>query len=292
MIRRIILSLAALTLAIFTPLQAQAISGAYAALGDSVAAGAGLEGGTAPCYRSTASYGYTVSQSTGLPIDHLACTGAKADDGLYGEQERDGYILPAQINQAFNGGAPDLMTVTIGANDARWTQFIRQCYYIRCGYDIDTARFAAYLVDLKLELNIVMARIHALSNGNPPQVIVTGYYSPFSSASCADTENLTAQEKSWLNSRTTSLNRAIKGTVDKYSYAKFAPVSFAGHEICSVDPWIQGPTSPMPFHPTAAGQRTIANAVLGKYQQTSPPTVDTRSYRERALDWLNHFNSD
>lgn len=292
MIRGIILSVATLALALFTPLQAQATTGAYAALGDSVAAGAGLEGGVAPCYRSTAAYGYTVSQSIGLPIDHLACTGAKADEGLYDEQERDGYILPAQIDQAFNGGNPNLVTITIGANDARWTQFIRQCYYIRCGYDIDTARFAAYLVDLKLELNIVMARIHTLSNGAPPQVIVTGYYSPFSSATCTETENLTAQEKSWLNSRTNSLNRAIKGTVDKYSYAKFAPVSFAGHEICSSDPWIQGPTSPMPFHPTVAGQRTIASAVLDKYQQSSPPSVDTRSYRERALDWFNRLSSN
>lgn len=284
MIRDILLSAAMLTLTLLVPFQAGATSGAYAALGDSVAAGAGL-GGTAPCYQSAESYGYIVGRSTSLPIHHLACTGAKVDEGLYGEQTRDGYTLPAQLSQAFAGGAPSLVTITIGANDARWTQFIRQCYYIRCGYDVDTARFAAYLADLKLELNIAMARIHTLSNGTPPQVIVTGYYTPFSSVTCSDTNGLTTAEVSWLNSRTAALNEAIRGTTIKYSYAHFAPVSFAGHELCAADSWIQGPSAAMPFHPTTAGQASIASAVLATYSTPEPP--HDLSYREQFLNWLS-----
>jgi lysophospholipase L1-like esterase len=277
-----------LTLAIFSPLQARALSGTYAALGDSVAAGSGLAGSSAPCHQSTEAYGYTVGASTGLPLHHLACIGAKVDEGLYDTQTREGYILPAQIDQAFSGGTPSLITVTVGANDARWTQFIRQCYYIRCGYDIDTARYAAYLADLKLELNIAMARIHTLSAGAPPRVIVTGYYQPFSGAACTDTAGLTSDEMTWLNSRTDALNSAINGTISKYSFTNYAPVSFIGHELCSSDPWIHGPNEGLPFHPTATGQQTIAAAVLSQYASPTPPS-ENLSLRERALEWFSRY---
>lgn len=286
--RGILLSLAILIIGVVTPLTAGASSGAYAALGDSVAAGAGLAGGTVPCDRSSESYPYSVAQSTGLPLQHLACTGAKIDEGLYDEQSRSGTVQPAQIQQAFMGGTPSLVTITIGANDARWTQFIRQCYYIRCGYAVDSARFAAYLVDMKLELNVALAKIHSLSSGSPPQVILTGYYQPFSNtATCTGTDRLTTAEIIWLNRRTELLNQAISGTVSKYSFADFAPVSFAGHDICSADPWIQSASDTAPFHPTATGQAAIARAVLAEYRQSPPVATDAQSYREQALNWLS-----
>lgn len=288
MVRAIVLSVAMLTLAIFSPLQARAVSGAYAALGDSVAAGSGLTGSSAPCHQSTEAYGYTVAASTGLPLHHLACIGAKVDEGLYGAQRREDYVLPAQIDQAFSSGTPSLVSITVGANDARWTQFIRQCYYIRCGYDIDAARYAAYLADLKLELNVAMARIHTLSAGVPPQVIVTGYYQPFSGTACADTAGLTSDEMAWLNGRTDTLNSAISGTIGKYSFANYAPVSFAGHELCSSDPWAQGPNGGLPFHPTATGQQAIAAAVLGQYANPTPHP-ENPSLRERALEWFSRY---
>jgi lysophospholipase L1-like esterase len=155
-----------------------------------------------------------------LSLQHLACSEAKVDEGVYGNQKVRKTTVSAQLDQAFSGGTPRLMTFTIGTNDARWTQFIRQCYYIRCGYKIDTARFGVYLVDLKLELNILMAKISRLSNGTPPQVILTGYYNPFSSASCSATKGLSSAEITWSRSRTQSLNSAISSVVSKYSYAR------------------------------------------------------------------------
>lgn len=280
----------ALGLAILLPVQSSAASGTYAALGDSVAAGAGLTTNDSVCGKSAEAYPYTVAATTGLTLTHTACTGAKADEGIYDSQTRNGTTLNSQLDQAFANGAPDLITLSIGANDARWTQFIRQCYYIRCGYSVDTARFSAYLVDLKLELNVIMAKISTLSSGNPPQVIVTGYYNPFSSTACTATNNLTSAEISWLRSRTNSLNTAIRGTVGKYSFADYAPVSFSGHDICSADSWIQGLNDPAPFHPTAAGQQAIAKAVLARYTDPSPPPAQT-SYRERILNWYERYRS-
>lgn len=267
-----------------------AANGNYVALGDSVAAGAGLSTADPLCDRSPEAYPYTVAASTDLSLAHYACTGAKADEGIYDSQEEGFGTLPAQLDQAFANGTPGLITLTVGANDARWTQFIRQCYYIRCGYSVDTARFNTYLIDLKLELNIIMAKIHSLSNGSPPQVIVTGYYNPLSTVTCDDTAGITANETSWLNARVNGLNNAINGTISKYSYGTFAPVSFTGHELCTTDSWVQGPSSAMPFHPTAEGQQAIAASVTSHYteQPTQRPDAPL-SYRERTLNWFERL---
>lgn len=135
-----------------------------------------------------------------------------------------------------------------------------------------------------------MAKIHSLSNGSPPQVIVTGYYNPLSTIACDDTAGITAKEASWLNARISSLNSAINSTIAKYSYGTFAPVNFTGHGLCSSDSWIQGPSGAMPFHPTAAGQQAIATSVLSRYvEPSSQPSEAPLSYRERALNWYERF---
>jgi hypothetical protein len=133
-----------------------------------------------------------------------------------------------------------------------------------------------------------MAKISTLSNGKPPQVIVTGYYNPFSTLTCTATDNLTSTEISWLRGRTSNLNSAISGTVSKYSFADYAPVNFSGHDICSNDSWIQGLNDLAPFHPNAAGQQAIAKAVLTKYTDPAPPRAQT-SYRERILNWYERI---
>lgn len=271
----------------FTNSQAlHATSGAYAALGDSVAAGAGLPSTDTTCKRSSEAYPYGVASATGLSLQHVACSGAKVDEGIYGSQKVRGNELPTQLDQALSGGTPSLITLTIGANDTRWTRFIRQCYYITCGSKFDTGHFNTYLADLKLELNIAIAKISTMSDGNPPQAIVTGYYNPLSKANCSDTDGLTSKEISWLKARTSSLNSAISSVVSKYSYAKYASTSFSGHGLCSDEPWVQGLNDPMPFHPNAAGQQAIARSVAAKYK-TPNDTTSSRSMRERILDWYN-----
>lgn len=254
-------------------------AGGYAALGDSVAAGAGL-GGSGICDRSPLAYPHQVASSTGLTLTHLACSGAKVDEGIYGSQ--DG--IEPQLAATFNGGTPSLITITIGANDARWTQFLKQCYYLRCGYAVDTARSAAYLADLKLELNSMLIRIHQKSEGKPPIVLVSGYYSPFSSGACDDIEAITSREASWINGRVAALNKAISGTVGKYSYAKYVSTNLKGHDLCASQPWVQGLDSAAPFHPTAEGQQAIARAVVKKYQQAVKTQSSPRSMREKALN--------
>jgi lysophospholipase L1-like esterase len=220
------------------------------------------------CLQSAQSYPHAVAAATGLSLQQYACSGAKADEGIYGSQRLSDGAIDPQLNRAFAGGTPKLITLTIGANDVRWSQFIKQCYYTRCGFGVDTARFNAYLLDLRLELNITMAKISSFSRGKPPRVIITGYYNPFDSKSaCGNTQGLTSKEISWLKGRLSKLNGAIQSVAGTYSNTSYAAVTFAGHELCTKEPWVQGVTDAMPFHPTAAGQQAIAQAVITKYNR-------------------------
>jgi len=254
--------------------------GGYVALGDSVASGAGLSSEQeAGCDRSPLAYPYVIAKSKGLSLTQLSCSGAKVDEGLYGSQAG----AAPQLDSAFADTQPSLITITIGANDARWTQFLRQCYYVRCGYGVDTARSAAYLADLKLELNVLFAKIYQKSEGNPPPVLVSGYYNPFSSGSCKEVDAITSREASWISGRVSAMNRTISSTVSKYSYVTYVPVSFRGHDLCSSDSWVQGLNSNAPFHPTAEGQQAIAKAYLKKYERAQNNKKPVSSFREKAL---------
>ncbi len=242
-------------------------SPSYVALGDSVAAGAGLPviaGSTEDtiCGRSTQSYPYQVAAGLGTSVTHVACSGAKVDEGIYGIQERQGVNVLPQLDRAFASGPPELITVTVGANDARWSQFIRSCYAWKCDTRSQSALAKVYRADLRLELAIMLNKIKQASNGTPPNVLLSGYFAPFSSLDCVETDRITASEQTWLKKQASALNQAIRSVVPYYSFAEYVPVDFTGHELCSDDSWVQGTNDIAPFHPTAQGQTAIAEAFL------------------------------
>jgi lysophospholipase L1-like esterase len=240
----------------------------YVALGDSVAAGAGLplasgEREDTVCARSGDSYPYAVAAQLGTKVSQLACSGAKVDEGMYGKQSVSGPNIEPQLDRAFANGTPDLITITIGANDLRWSQFVRDCFAWRCGSDWDDARAAAYLTDLSIELNWMFSKINTLSNGNPPKVVITGYFNPVAAdQTCSDLDGVTQEEIAWLTQQHQSMNEVIQYAAGWYDFAQYVPVDFSGHELCSSDPWVQGRADAAPIHPTAAGQRAIADAVV------------------------------
>jgi hypothetical protein len=124
---------------------------------------------------------------------------------------------------------------------------------------------AVLRTDLRRELATALWIIEQRSAGKPPQVVVTGYFNPLSTrVQCADTEGLTSYEKRWLTSQVTSFNRAIQKTTSLFKFAKYTSVSFAGHELCTKDPWVQGRTAGDEgvYHPNQKGQAAYARAVL------------------------------
>jgi lysophospholipase L1-like esterase len=241
----------------------------YAAVGDSVAAGLGLapkanpKGNDTRCGRSSRAYPNTVSKHAGLPIVFLPCSGATAGD-LVTKQDVDGTLVPAQLQRAYHYGNPELITITTGANDAHWSTFIRACYATDCATGAYTKAANAYLLSLQAKLHAAFLYIDGRSLGDPPQVITTGYYNP-TSASCADVQTaVTPAELKWIAAETKALNQTISDVAAHYRFVTYAPVSFTGHDICSRDSWVQGLDDAAPLHPTAAGQKAFARAVIKK----------------------------
>ena len=239
----------------------------YVALGDSVAAGAGLPTTNATsdelCGRSDQAYPYVFAEQINAGVKHYACTGAKVDDGLYGSQERLNTELFPQLDRAFMNGTPDVITMTIGANDARWTEFLRGCYTWECGTRAETYAGKAFRVDLRAELYYALYKIEQRSGDNPPEVLMSGYYMPLSDdVSCVASDRITESEVAWLQSEFANLNEAIEDTADYFDFVTYVPVDFTGHELCSDDPWVQGITAEAPFHPTTEGHQAIGRAFV------------------------------
>lgn len=277
--RRFVLSTCLILLAIisgvamsFSPATATAVgSSRYVSLGDSVGAGMGLAAmpqqspEDKACGRSSQAYAAYVAKAVSLPLEQIACNEAKAKQGMYEGQQVNNKPVEAQIDKAFAAGTPDLMTVTIGANDSRWLSFVQSCFVWSCGLQDDELLSEAFLPYMRGELHSVLDDIQAKSgSGLPPPVFFTGYYTPLSEANplCDDVRNFNESEMVWLRNRVAALNQAIYDEVSQYAFATYVPVDFTGHELCSEDPWVQGVKDGAPFHPTAEGQKVIARSVV------------------------------
>lgn len=272
-LRTLCAPLAVLLLGVMLVLPAQAhaaLGTSYAALGDSVAAGAGLTtygARAAACGRSMSAYPAVLADAEGLNLKNYTCSGARVDN-LYDEtQQRAGYTYGPQIRNAFARGTPDIMTITIGANDLRWNQFLYNCYTNddECGTVVADSALVGLRWDLRRELRVAMQDIAERSNNTYPEVYVTGYFNPVKPAMrCTDTEGLSAKEMRWINKQVGLLNTSLRQVANEYSFATFVPVSFAGHELCSDEPWVQGREAVENggiFHPNAKGQQAYARAI-------------------------------
>lgn len=250
----------------------------YVALGDSIAAGAGLPVGAgtedALCARSASAYPSLLAAKLSTSVTNLACSGAKDSDGIINAQMVGNTTIPSQLDRAFTNGTPDLITITIGANDVRWVDLIGKCYISTCGGVKDTAAAAGYLTYFQAKLAYTLHQIKDRSGSHtPPKVLITGYYYPVSSASCLGGA-VTSSELNWINAETDNLNKSIRQTITAtakvsswfkgtYTFATYVPLSFDGHGICSNQPWVQGLSDLAPLHPNATGAAQIASTLYG-----------------------------
>jgi lysophospholipase L1-like esterase len=238
----------------------------YAALGDSVAAGLGLplpdnaDSATTACGRSTQGYPNLVASDMGLALNNVSCSGTTVGDFLTSENV-NGVEQSPQLDSAFASGTPKFLSITSGANDVEWSAFIKECFISNCNTTANTVAVDALLVALQAKLFAVLNDIQIRSDGSPPTTVVTGYYQPISKACVQANGPLTVANVDWLTEATTALNQTIKQTAEQFSFVRFVPIDFTGHDVCSADPWEQTQTATAPFHPTAQGQMVIAKAV-------------------------------
>lgn len=248
------------------PKQVQLPSQAYVALGDSVAAGVGLkyDSDSSACDRTDQSYSHIVAARLNLKLTNISCSGATIGAGISGQQNVNNLLATPQIDQLFTQPKPQVVSLTIGANDIDWTSIITKCYVGVCGSDDDTSAVNAHLNVLTTNMSDVLSKIGDHYGKNVPKVIVTGYHQvfPSSAANCADLTGIDANELAWGRQQQANLNTTIQAVVQKYHFAVFVPINFTGHELCTTDSWVQGIGDKQPYHPTAAGQIEYANEIV------------------------------
>jgi lysophospholipase L1-like esterase len=239
----------------------------YVALGDSVAAGVGLkyDSDASACDRTNQSYPNRVASELQYRFTNLACSGATLSAGIQGSQNVNQLAEPPQLTKLFSLPKPDIISVTIGANDANWTGIIAKCYTDECGTIDDTAAVDASLSTVNTNLTKLLLQIQNHYGRNVPRVLVTGYHQVFpvtSSNGCTDLTGIDATELTWGRQLQSKISATLQHATTGYSFATFVPINFSGHELCTADPWVQGLGDKDPYHPTAMGQSVFAQAIL------------------------------
>jgi lysophospholipase L1-like esterase len=234
-------------------------------MGDSTAAGAGLTpmpGASAAarnCGRSADSYAEDLSAANDWKVLNLACDGATISNGLLGPQTHDGQKLQPQLAVAERAGRASLIIVSVGADDLNWAAEVKYCATTpNCDDKATTAYFQQQLAEFSKNYLDLLSRLAALPS--QPQVIINQYYDPFGpEPGCLGPAGLSAANLATLTSRLNTLNAVLAKGAAQFGFASPQP-DFAGHQVCTPQPYVQGLDAAAPFHPTALGQLAIALA--------------------------------
>jgi hypothetical protein len=106
---------------------------------------------------------------------------------------------------------------------------------------------------------------------------VNEYYTPFGTdTSCLRNYGMTQAKVKVLLARLGQLNQVLAQGAQAFGFGVAAP-RFTGHELCTTNPWVQGPSDPAPLHPNAAGELAIALADQQAFPQLSPSPVGSPS---------------
>jgi GDSL-like Lipase/Acylhydrolase family len=260
----------------------------YVALGDSYSSGEGVppfdpETDTSGnrCHRSTAAYS-RVFEPIGWRLRRrfFACSGAVTDNvGLLDEASGQlGGVVQYGGEQAVQLGRltppewaeTDLVTLTIGGNDAQFARVLSQCLVFRCHRGRRARRIATHIARaVPPKLGATYAGI-ARSAPNAG-VFVLGYPQLFPSRPrrrCAIGKRpLSRPKQVFLRARGEQLNRAIRRAARGagFHYVDVERV-FRGHEPCGPkSEWIHSIVLRggvvFSFHPNGFGQRAYARAL-------------------------------
>ena len=245
-------------------------------MGDSTAAGAGLapvpgaSGTSRACGRSADSYAADLSGVNGWRVLNLACNGATISHGLLGPEDSGGHLLAPQLAVAERASQASVVIVSVGADDLNWSAEVRYCSVTpRCDDRATTAYFQQQLASFSKDYLDLLSRLAALPSH--PQVIINRYYDPFGTQpGCLSQAGLTVTNLQTLTSRLATLNTVLAKGAAQFGFSSPQP-DFAGHQLCTSQPYVQGLAAAAPFHPTALGQLAIALADQAALRQLRPP---------------------
>jgi lysophospholipase L1-like esterase len=255
-------------------------------IGDSTAAAAGNQppdGATAldrACGRSGESYAADLAAVNHWNVLNLACSGATVQNGLLGVQVLgDGQVAPSQLVEAERATHAKVIIVSVGANDVEWSIMTRLCVaFTVCNDKVSSAFFSKQISDFTRSYYELLGDLAGLPGR--PDILVNQYYSPFGAdLRCLASYGITAAKEKVLLARLGQLNTVLAQGAQTFGFGVTDP-PFAGHELCTAAPYVQGPGDPAPLHPTAAGELAIALAdqqVLPKVEGLVPAPSPTPS---------------
>jgi hypothetical protein len=234
------------------------------------------------CHQSE--YAYSRLFYNQYQVSNMACTGASAMGGVlnsYTRTDPDGDPTSTVMelggvctgcgtpSTVFDGHNPDVVTLTVGANDVDFGGWLGACYNPLtnpCDTTANSTTLSGQLATEKDNLRLILTELNrwAGTKSKTLRVLVTGYYDPFPSSvssGCIDTGagvlqgtypnvGLTGGELSFLKNGLIDLNGNISSEVTYAQDPNHDPnlnVSFvsltnamSGHEFCTTDPWMYG----------------------------------------------------
>ena len=245
-------------------------------IGDSTAAGAGnppvahADAEDIACRRSRDSYAADIGGVNHSAVVNLACTNASIEVGLFGPEFINGALVPSQLARLEAMHGVKTVIVSIGANEMHWTQLMELCLVApQCDDSASAAWFSQALDSFTIDYYDLLQRLAALPG--LPRVIINEYYDPLpAQPDCAGQPAITAAKSAVLLSRLTTFNTVLADGAASFGFDAVAP-SFAGHELCTTQSFVQGLDDAAPLHPTAAGEIAIALADEQALLNPAPP---------------------
>jgi lysophospholipase L1-like esterase len=253
-----IVGLLAFALGMLVPAAVAAAQPQYVALGDSYSSGVGArvfykESGE--CDRSPDAYAPKIATAKGYALSFQACSGATTTE-----------VNSKQLGTL--SGSTSLVTITIGGNDAGFSNVIINCalVYFTCGSAISEAdEFIRKKLPGLLETTYKDIRAKATS----AKVVVLGYPKLFTKEGKTCNVNfLTSGNEKRMNESAELLDGVIKGRAEAAKFTFVNPTSaFEPHEVCSSSEWLNGQSNPLSesYHPNVSGYAeftTLIEAVL------------------------------
>ena len=248
----------------------------YVALGDSFSSGEGngpFDGKCHRAQRADSAYPRLLPELVGYLAapQFQACTGATIADVWQRPQPRRGSQL---IQLEYLSPATRLVTLTIGGNDLGFEEIVKRCLLPGdCSKSKLADKVSAGLQTIKASLTAVYTRVRDRMDPDG-QLVVAGYPHLFISGPKAGCKLfISSGEAAWMNSlvnrgntRITEAVRAARTLRGNVSYVDVTE-RFAGHGLCSEDPWLYGVNLAASdglikgsYHPRRSGQQAYAAA--------------------------------
>jgi lysophospholipase L1-like esterase len=248
-------------------------------IGDSTASGWGLPWGLSPspldqaCGRSPDSFANDLAAANNWNVLNLACGSATIKNGLLGYQVLPGgQVAPPQLPQAEAATHAKVVIVSVGADDLEWSVMTRLCAATAvCNDKVSSAYFNQLLNSFTRSYYELLGDLVKLPGH--PAVLVNEYYSPFgSSIGCLTKYGVTSAKEKVLLSRLGQLNTVLAQGARASGFGVAKP-QFTGHELCTANPYVQGPADRAPMHPNAGGELAIALADEQALPMLSPSPI-------------------